>query len=137
MASDKAADADDALRLELLQCGGEIVDAGQVGAVGAAARDQARVAVDQQRRASVLHDGNKCFGAVDLRALVRIGKAQQHGGDIARAQDRRKLRGKCGCLRDRRRHQVEARRRARFGLFGSRSHGPRMVAQSGGKLTSI
>ena len=63
-----------------------VVDAGQMRAVGAGARDQIGMAVDQQRRAFVLHDRAQRLGAVDQRALVGVGKAQQHGGDVAGGQ---------------------------------------------------
>ncbi len=52
-------------------------------AVGAAARHQLGMAVEQERGAFVLRHGGEFFGAVDLRALVGVGQAQQHGGDVA------------------------------------------------------
>ena len=97
-------------------------------AVGAGARHQLGMAADEQRRAFVLHDGGKRLGAIDPRALVGLGQAQQHGGDVAGGQGRGKRCGERSSVGDRRRHQIEAGRRARLGRVGLRSHHVRMVA---------
>src|SRR5665213_4554743 len=135
MAGSQMADAGNAFGLELLERGCEGRNAAQMRAVGARPRRHIGKAAEQQRGASVLHDGPKRLGAVDLGALVGLGEAQQYGGDVAGRHGRRQDVGKCLCVGDRRRHQIKTRRRAWLGLYGSRTHGPRMLAQSGGKLT--
>src|SRR5665213_341672 len=135
MAGSQMADAGNAFGLELLERGCEGRNAAQMRAVGARPRRHIGMAAEQQRGASVLHDGPKRLGAVDLGALVGLGEAQQYGGDVAGRHGRRQDVGKCLCVGDRRRHQIKTRRRAWLGLYGSRTHGPRMLAQSGGKLT--
>ena len=60
-------------------------------AIGAGARDQVGMAVEQQRHVLVLHDARERLGAVDLRALVGLGQPQQHGGDVAGIERRRQI----------------------------------------------
>ena len=102
-------------------------------AVAAGARDQLGMAVEQQCDIFILRHRHQGLGDIGLGAFVRVGKPQQHGGHVAGTE----CVGERGTPRvgvaDTRRHQIEPRLRARFGLFGSRSHGPRMLAHSGGK----
>ena len=58
------------------------------------------MAVEEQCDIAPLHHLRHRLGAVDQRALVGLGEAQQHGGDIGRGQDaRRSLRQKPPCRR--------------------------------------
>ena len=104
-------------------------------AVAAGARDQLCMAVEQQRHVFLLRHRGQRLGDIGLGALVCLGEPQQHGGDVAGAERFGERRMQGVGVGDARRHQIEPRLRARFGLFGSRSHGPRMLAHSGGKLT--
>ena len=80
------ADAGDAVGLEDVERGAELRHAGQMRAIGAGARDQLGMAVEQQRHVLVLRDRRKRLGDIDQRALVGFGQAQQHGGDVAGGQ---------------------------------------------------
>ena len=97
------------------------VDAGEMGAVAAGARDQLGMAVEQERRALVLHDRAQSALArlIRLRSSARR-KTQQHGGDVAGGKRRGKRRGEAGGSSQPRRHQIEARGRDAGRLFFGR-----------------
>ena len=115
----QSAGARDALRLEVGKRIAECGNASEMSAVGTGACDQFDMTVKQQRGIPVLHQGGQSLGAVDQRAFVGIGQSQENGGDVAGVHGRAQLQGKSGRIRDRRRCQVEAGRRARDRLFGS------------------
>ncbi len=119
--------------LRLGQRLGESLDAGEVGAVGAGAGDKFGMAVDNEGRTLVLHGRSERLGAVDQATLTAVLEAKQHRGYVACGKRHGEGRGECRRVLDRGRYEVEARFGTRSGC--SLSHGPRMVAQSGGKVT--
>ena len=74
MTAAQAAGAGDAVGLEQRERGGEGFNAGEMGAIGAGARHEFRMAVQQQCDIALLHGGGHRLGAVDQRALVGVGK---------------------------------------------------------------
>jgi hypothetical protein len=88
MAAEQSAGAGDALGLESAEGAGQGVDAGEMGAVGAGAGRDFRMAVDEQRDIAALNDGRDRLGAVDQRAFVVGCEAKQHRGDVAGLQCR-------------------------------------------------
>ena len=73
-------------------------------AVGAGARDQLDVSVEQQRRAGFLDAGCKRLDPIDLAAIVRLGKPHQHCGNIGHSEqlfqqrrERRRILDRLGC----------------------------------------
>ena len=87
MTAAQAAGAGDAVGFQAWQRRGERLDAGQMSAVGADPADDLDAAVEQQRNVAALHHGGHRLGAVDQGALVGIGEAQQHGGDVGGGED--------------------------------------------------
>ena len=96
--------------LRVAERGVEGFDAGKMRAVGAGARDEFGMAVDEECRVPVLHDGRERLDAIDQAALVGIRKPQQHRGDVAGGKRLGEGRDECRRLLDWRRHQIEARR---------------------------
>ena len=132
----KSAGAGDALGLEALDGLAERVDTGEMRAVGAGARDQIGMAVEQQRRVLVLHDRRERLGAIDQRALVRVGQPQQHRGDIGASERRGKAFGKRRRIGQRAASPDKAAAANVARLVSVARPWPGMLAQSGGKLTT-
>ena len=86
MTAAQAAGAGDAVGFERADRGGQRLDAGEMGAVGAGAGRELGMAVEQKRNVAALNDGGDGFGAVGQRALVARFEAKQNGGDIAGVQ---------------------------------------------------
>ncbi len=78
----QSATAGDAVGLERACRILERCDAGQMRAVGAAARNDAGMSVEDQRRVEILHRGRERLDAIGQRAVVVMRQAQQHGCDI-------------------------------------------------------
>lgn len=86
MTAEKAAGAGNTVRFQERERGDKGLYSGDVGAVGACARRNLGMALDEQCDITTLDNGGDRLGALDLRALVAIREPQQHGGDIARDQ---------------------------------------------------
>ena len=82
----EVADADDAVRFQRGQRLLHRLDAGEMRAVGAAARDQIGVTIEQQRRAAVLDRGRQSLDPRNHGARIGGLQPQQHCGDIAAGQ---------------------------------------------------
>ena len=104
----QAAGAGDAVGFEERQRRGEGLDAGKMRAIGAGARHDAGMAVKDQCDIAPLHGLGQDFGAIDQRALVGLGEAQQHRGDIAGHERGVELRREGGGVGDGRGDEVEA-----------------------------
>jgi hypothetical protein len=83
MPCDKSARTGDACGLELLDCLPECGEAGRMRAIGASARDQIDMTVEQKGRAFSLHRSRQRLCTIDPCPFVGPGKAQKDGGDIA------------------------------------------------------
>jgi hypothetical protein len=59
-----------------------------MGAIGAAAGGDLRMAVEEERNIAALNHGRDRFGVFDKRALVGRLKAKKNGGDVAGFQRR-------------------------------------------------
>ena len=103
MARFQSSGAGDPVRLEPANRFAKFGKTSQMSAIGAGARHQVGMAIEQQRDVTLLHDTADFLGAVDQRALVARRQAQQHRGDIAGRQSRGKLRRKRRRVRDWRR----------------------------------
>jgi hypothetical protein len=90
MTAVQTAGADDAARLERGERRAQGLDSGEMCAVGAHPRHDFGAAVDKKRNVAALNDRRHVFGAIDRRALVGLGEAQEDRRDVAR--------GKC-CLK--------------------------------------
>jgi hypothetical protein len=86
MTAAQAADAGDPFGLQHGERCGEFVDAGEMSAIGADPRHKPGMTVEEERDIAPLHGGSDRFGAIDQRALIALGKPQQHGGDIGGAE---------------------------------------------------
>ena len=82
VAAAQSAGAGDAVGFQAWQRRGERLDAAQMGAVGADPADDLDAAVEQKRNVAALDRRRHRLGAVDERALVGVGEAQQDGGDV-------------------------------------------------------
>ena len=82
----------------------------------------------------VLHQRTEGLDAVDLAALIAIGKAQQNAGDVARLKRGRERQREGLGVVDRGRNQIKTRLRARLGIFRALGHGPQMIARFGRKI---
>ena len=108
MTAHQRAGAGDAVGFEERQRRGKGLDAGQMRAIGAGARHDAGAVVEEQCDIAPLHGLGQNFGAVDQRALVGLGKAQQHRGNIAGRKRGLKLRREGRRVGDRRGDEIEA-----------------------------
>jgi len=131
----EAAASGDAVGLERRQRLGERFRAGQVRAVGAAACDQVGVTVENEGRVMALRHGRELLDAVDEAPLVARRQPDKHGRDVTGGQCGLEDPGERIRTLDRGRHEVKARLRPRLGMLRAGGHGPRMIAQSGGRLT--
>jgi hypothetical protein len=77
------AGAGDAVGLERAKRVGKRRHAGEMSAIGAGARHDLSMAVEEKRGVAALDGGRHCFSTVDQRALVARFEAQQHGSNIA------------------------------------------------------
>ena len=118
MARGETADAGDAVGLQRRQGVFHRRDAGQMRAIGAAARHQFDMAVEQQRRAAVLHGRRQRLDARDHGALVGLAQPQQHGGDVGGGKQAGQARDQLRRIVHDGRCEIEARRRARRNRFG-------------------
>ena len=107
----KSAGAGDAVGLERADGILESRDAGQMRAVGAAARDDAGMPVDDQGRAEILHGRRDRLDAIGQRAFVVMRQAQQHGGDIGAIERRQQIELERADIGRGRRHEIETRLR--------------------------
>ena len=97
-------------------------------AVGLGARDQFRMAVEQQRRAVRLDQDAQRLDPRDQLALLAIGKPQQHGRDIGGIERGGEIVRDRARIAERRGHQIEARALPPR----SHAHGVRMRPLFGG-----
>ncbi len=104
----QTADARDTCRFERRERDIEGLDADEMRAIGARARHEVRVTVEDEGRALVLRDRGKRLDAVDQAALVGRLEPQQHGGNVGAGECRGEVTGKTLSIPNRRRDQVEA-----------------------------
>src|SRR5215472_13323650 len=99
--------------------------------VGAGARREIGISIEEKRRALTLHRRRERLGVIDASALVGLRQAQQHGGNVGGVERlRQPLREPGRVLRG---HEIKARGGApRIGRVFSRRHGHRLPPQSGG-----
>jgi hypothetical protein len=86
MTAEQAAGASDAVRFQERKRRDKSLYSADMGAVGACARGNLGMALDEQCDITTLHDGGDRLGTLDLRARVAIRGPQQHGRDVARGQ---------------------------------------------------
>ena len=91
----KSADAGDAVGLQRRQGIFHRGDAGQMRAIGAGARHQLDMTIEQQRRAAVLDRRRQRLDARDHGALVGLAQPQQHRRDVGRGEQAGKLAASC------------------------------------------
>ena len=84
------------------------LDAGEVGAVGAGARREFGMAIEQNCDIAPLHGCGDRLDAVDQRPLVALLEPQQHGGDVAGVQGRVEVAQECRRVAEWRRDEIEA-----------------------------
>src|SRR5262249_27057803 len=106
------------------------VDAVQMRTVGAGAPREIGISVEEECRALTLHCWRERLGVIDLRALIRLRQAQQHGGNVGGVERLREAVREPG--RVLRGHEIEAGDgAARIGRLFSGRHGHRLPPQSG------
>jgi hypothetical protein len=86
------------------------VDIAEMGPIGAGAGDDVVAPGQKQRRVAILDRRGDLLDEVDQAALIGIGEAQQHRGDIGAAHGIGKTRHRRRIVH-RRRQQAEARKR--------------------------
>ncbi len=91
-------------------------------AIGAAARHQFDMAIQQQRRAAVLNGGRQRLDARDHGALVGLAQPQQHGGDVGGGEQAGEAGDELRRIVHDRRREIEARHRARRNRFGGQCY---------------
>ena len=93
-------------------------DAGQMRAIGAGARHQFDMTVQQQRRAAVLNSRRQRLDARDHGALVGFAQPHQHRCDVGAREQAGKAGDKLRRIVHLGRREIEARHRARRNRFG-------------------
>ena len=93
MTAAQTAGAGDAIGLKQRNRGGKRLDARKMRAIGARARRNLGVAIDEECDIATLHQRGRRFDAVDQGALVALGQPHKHRGDIGGSQ----CRFKCAC----------------------------------------
>ena len=126
----ESAAAGDARGLERRHRRHECVDAAQMRTVGAGAHREIGISVEEECRALTLHRWRERLGVIDLRALIGLRQAQQHGGNVGGVERlRESVREPGRVLRG---HEIKARDgAARISQFFSGRHGHRLPPQSG------
>ncbi len=112
MTAVQAAGSSDPSGLEHGDRSGESLDTRQMGAVGADPRHDLGPAVDQERDVAALNCRRHRFGPVDQPALVAVGEAQQHRGNVRGVERRLDLADECRRVVKARRDKVEPLARA-------------------------